>query len=279
MKNFQYQILRFLPDRVSEEFINLGVVIYDPRHNKLIAKFIDKTGRLSQVFPDANIKYILKTIKHIDNQLGVVEKRFSNELEFEKCDDISIITRSVFPKDDSALFFTEPKNILDIDINIVCTYLFDRLISVNEPDSEKEYKNDKDVWSKVYKQYFDTLNISKYLTPTKMNTKFDQVEFEHTWRNGHINFFEPVNFNLEKPENIKNKVFRWAGQIDELKTANEPSHLYLLSILPDNNQKIKNFIKEFLSSKSTDEVKVEIVTPENVDNITRGLKDEFEAHK
>ena len=278
MKNFQYQILRFLPDRVSEEFINLGVVVYDPGNKKLNIKFIEKTGRLSQIFPEANNRYVLKTIKHICNSLNTIANRLSDEFEFEECDKISIITRSVFPTDDSALFFTEPKTILDIDINSVSIYLFDRLISIKELDNEKEYKNDKEVWSRIYKKYFDDLNISKYLTPVKLNTKFDQVEFEHTWRNGHINFFEPVNFNLEKVENIKNKVFRWAGQIDELKTVNEPSHLYLLSILPEDNLKIKKFIKEFLLSKSTDEVKVEIVTPENVDNVTRNLKVEFESH-
>jgi hypothetical protein len=278
MKSFQYQILRFLPDRVSEEFLNLGVVVYDKQTKQLAVEIIEKTGRLSQVFPESNTRYILKTIKHIDTRLKIIADQLSKEFEFEKNNEISLITKRALPKDDSALFFTESQNILDIDINSVSTYLFDRLIGVNQSDSEKEFRNDKEVWSKVYKQYFDDLNISKHLTPAKINTKFNPVEFEHTWRNGHLNFFEPVNFDLEKLESIRNKVFRWSGQIDELKTANEHSHLYLLSILPKNDLKVRSFINDFLSSKSSEEVKVEIVTPENVEDITKGLKVEFESH-
>ncbi len=279
MKSFQYQILRFLPDRISEEFLNLGVVVFDKQTKQLSVEIIEKTGRLSQVFPESNTRYILKAVRHIDTRLKVIANQLSNEFEFENNNEISVITKMALPKDDSALFFTESQSILDIDIHCVSTYLFDRLVGVNQSDSEKEFRNDKEVWSKVYKQYFDDLNISKHLTPAKISTKFDHVEFEHTWRNGHLNFFEPVNFDLEKLESIRNKVFRWSGQIDELKTASEHSHLYLLSILPKNDIKVSHFINDFLASKSSKEVKVEIVTLENVDNITKGLKTEFESHK
>jgi len=278
MKSFQYQILRFLPDRVSEEFLNMGIVVFDANTDELVVEFVEKTGRLTQIFPETSARNLLKAVKHIDGRLRTIASQIKKEIQFDKLNEISQITTKALPIDDSALFFTKPQNILDVDINAVSTYLFDRLISINLSESEKEFRNDKEVWSKVYKRYFDNLNLSKHLVPAKINTKFNPVEFEHSWRNGHLNFFEPVNFDLEKAESIKNKVFRWSGQIDELKTAKEHTHLYLLSILPKNDIKIGNFVKEFLSAKSTDEVKVEIITPENVDEVTKELKIEFESH-
>jgi len=279
MKTFQYQVLRFLPDRVSEEFLNMGVVVYDPRSGKLAVEFIEKTGRLPQIFPESNTRNVLRTIKHISSRLKAIANQLTKEIQFEKFTEISDITTKALPKDDSALFFTVPENILDIDIDAVSTYLFDRLIGLNQTDSDKEFRNDKEVWSKVYKKYFDRNNISNKLTPATIKTKFNEVEFDHTWRNGHINFFEAVNFDLEKLESIRNKVFRWSGQIDELKTATEPSHLYLLSVLPSNDLKAQQFIMDFLASKTSTEVTVEIVTPETIDSVAKELKNELESHK
>lgn len=279
MNTFQYQIIRFLPDRVNGEFINLGVVLYSSELRQLSVEFIDKTTRITQVFPHTNTRYILKLVKHINESLNTIAIRLSDEFGFERYEDIRQITKKVLPIDDSALFFTEPEQLMDVDIKASATYLFDRLVASNFPEHEKEFRNDKEVWRKVYKQYFDKLNISKYLTPVEVSTKFEKVTFEHTWKNGHLNFFETVNFDLEKIESIRHKVFRWAGQIDELKTADEKFHLYLLSIFPDQNAKTSKFIKEFLDSKSTEQVIVEIVTPDNVSSVTENLKREIELHQ
>ncbi len=39
MNTYQYQVLRFPPDRVSGEFVNLGAVVFDPGQMKLISHF------------------------------------------------------------------------------------------------------------------------------------------------------------------------------------------------------------------------------------------------
>jgi len=278
MNTFQYQLLRFLPDRVTGEFVNLGVVVYDPISKKIGVKFIEKTTRLSQVFPNTNSRFILKTVKFVESQLRRLSRQLTDELEFEYFENLEEITRRVMPKDDSALFFTETTLSLDINIDALLNYLFNRLVSINLTEAERDYQSDKEIWSKVYKEYFDEMNISKYLRPASIKTKFEDVKFEHSWKNGHLNFFETVNFDLQKTESIRNKVFRWAGQIDELKTSKEASHLYLLALLPKDDLSTNKFIKEFLQSKSSSKVTVEVVAPENAKKVAQGIKREIEAH-
>ncbi|WP_028295367.1 hypothetical protein [Olivibacter sitiensis] len=72
---------------------------------------------------------------------------------------------------------------------------------------------------------------------------------------------------------------RWAGQIDELATASEPSHLYLLSQMPQSNEDLRTFITDFLQGKSSDKVRVDIVTPENVSSVTSTLEGQIRAHE
>lgn len=278
MKSFQYQLLRFLPDRITGEFVNLGVVAYDPDEKRIGVRLIDKTTRLSQVFPNTNSRFIIKTVRFIEEQLKKLDNQLSSELEFESFVSLEEVTRRVLPKDDSALFFTETTLSLDVSINALVDYLYNRQVNINLTESDREYQSDKDIWSKIYKEYFDQLNISRYLKPVSIKTKFEEVRFEHSWKNGHLNFFETVNFDLQKTESIRNKVFRWAGQIDELKTSKEPSHLYLLALLPKDDISTNNFIKEFLQSKSSSKVTVEVIVPENARRVALDIKNEIDAH-
>lgn len=277
MKNFQYQILRYQPDRVSGEFLNLGLVVFDGKQYEMSFYILEKATGLSKVFGEINARYLSKLLKHIIGELKRTQIVMQSELQFRVFENIEEITRSVFPKDDSSLYFTETRNVLDVNIEVLTQHLTERMISIKHIEKDKEINTDKEVWTKLYKKYFDDLNILKYLKPTSVETKYNQLNFEHTWRNGHLNFFEAVNFDLEKTDAINNKVYRWAGQIDELATVDECLHLYLLSNLPVD-EKNNDFIHQFLKSKSSSRVKVEVVTLESVGKMTASLKEEMESY-
>src|SRR5215203_1747561 len=101
MKTIHYQILRYLPDRVSGEFVNLGIVAYDGQNRIVKSKFISRIGNISSFFPNINSKYLIKSIKTIQNDLFQISKRFISEFTFEKIESIEQITSMVLPKDDS----------------------------------------------------------------------------------------------------------------------------------------------------------------------------------
>ena len=92
-------------------------------------------------------------------------------------------------------------------------------------------------------------------------------------------FFEAVNFDLQKEDTIKNKARRWAGQIDELKTADEELHLYLLANMPDGNTQMQNYVSSFLTDKSSERVLVEIVTADQAGQFAASLKNEIINHE
>lgn len=275
MKNFQYQILRYQPDRISGEFLNVGLIVFDSKQHEISFYILEKASGLSKVFDEINVRYLSKLLKHIIAELKKIQIAMKSEFQFGVFKNIEEITRSVFPKDDSSLYFTETREVLDIDIVALTQHLSERMISIKYVEKEKEINTDKEVWTKLYKKHFDDLDISKHLSPVSLVTKYNQLQFEHTWRNGHLNFFEAVNFDLEKIDSINNKVYRWAGQIDEMATSDEYLHLYLLSNLPiDKNR--NEFILQFLKSKSSERVKVEVVTPESVGKVTAFLKEKME---
>jgi len=50
MNAYEYQVLRFLPDRVSGEFVNVGLVLYHPETGFLRAGFLRSVSRVTAFF-------------------------------------------------------------------------------------------------------------------------------------------------------------------------------------------------------------------------------------
>jgi len=279
MITIQYQILRYLPDRVSGEFVNLGIAAFDSSSRTLKSKFITRIGNISSFFPNTNSRYLVKSIKTIHDELEVYSVRLKSELEFSEVASIEEITKAVLPKDDSALVFSEIKSTLDISVDATISDLFTRMVSTHiiEEDDE-EVRRDKEVWTKVYKKHFDDFGISGHLSSHRVKTKNDELEFDKAWKNGVWNCFESVSFNLTRADAIKNKVYKWVGKLEELGTSHEEMHIYLLSVLPSDNSELDKFISKKIKSKATENIKIDLVSENNVDGIVRKLKKEIRNH-
>ncbi len=279
MNTYQYQVLRFLPDRVSGEFVNLGVVVFDPVKMQLISHFYSKITRTSSFFPTINSRYLSSTIKFLQKEFDSLSRKFNAELPFERIESIDSITKSILPKDDSSLFFTPEKKLLELSIEIAANDLYEQFVLNYVQDDDREYTTDKEVWNNVYKSYFDEFKITEHLTPHKVITAMDTWEFEKAWKNGTWNCFETISFDLVKEESIKDKTYKWSGKLEELKTSDERLHVYLLSKLPAHHPELNHFIETKLGNvKLADRVTVELVSGDNAESFARKIKEEMDQH-
>ena len=275
----QYQVLRYRPDMVSGEFVNLGVVALDPANRILKGKFMLKIGNISSFFPNINSRYLIKVVKRIGEELQDVSSQMSTEFAFRRVHSIEEITRSILPKDDSALFFSDVMKALDISPEAMVYDLFNRFVGAHlRDDEDEEVRRDKEVWNKVYKQHFDTYQISGHLSSHKVETNDDVLEFDKAWKNGAWNCFETVSFNLTRSDSIKNKVYKWMGKLDELQHSPEKIHLYLLSVFPNEHAELTSFINKKIKEKATDKLQIDLVTEGEIDPLVRRIKSEIDNH-
>ncbi|HWK56518.1 MAG TPA: DUF3037 domain-containing protein [Parapedobacter sp.] len=279
MKTFEYQLLQFQPDKVSGEFLNIGVVVFDVAGQRVAFDLLNSAAGIAQLFSGIPTRYLTKQLHTLYSGLNKIKQSLQNDLPLRQYASVEEITRAVFPRDDSAVLFSDVRKTLGVDLDTVTAELAHRMITVRHLDKGRDdVKSDRELWAKVYKRYFDERNISQYLVPRTVTTKYAEITFDHSWQNGHVNFFESANFDLLREDSIKNKVRRWAGQIDELATSNEDYHLYLFSQMPTGKPDLAQYINSFLADKSTDKVKVEIVTPDDAAQITDGLKLKMAIH-
>lgn len=279
MNTYQYQILRYLPDRVSGEFVNLGVVIYDPINNQLAARFYHKITRVSSFFPSVNSRYLSSTLKYLQAEFDRISQQFNTELRFEKPGNIQVITKSVLPIDDSALHFTEPQKLLEMTLDIAVDDLYETIVLNYVDESEREYVTDKEVWTRIYKAHFDKFKITEHFQHHTVKTEMDSWQFDHAWKNGAWNCFETVSFDLVKEDSIREKTFKWWGKIADLQTSGEKIHLYLLSKMPSEYPELKKTIKRKLGESNYGKnLKVELISEKEAEQFAKRIRKEIAEH-
>ena len=128
MNAIQYQVLRYLPDRVTGEFVNLGVVAYDPAGRSLSAEFINCADRIIAFFPGDDGNYLLELIKQINQHLVELEDTWQTSSNMDRAISIKSFTGTVLPKDDSSLIFSEVNGTLGLTSRDVAKDLFERIV-------------------------------------------------------------------------------------------------------------------------------------------------------
>lgn len=264
MKTYQYQVLRYLHDHVTGEFVNAGLVFYEPQSGFLRAQVVTKAQRLTSFFPGlpakiilADLRFFAKTINHLPNEWR------TNPL-FNQTDDLSVITAALIQPNDAAWQLTPVKRGLTLNPEGTCSDLYHRLIGEYQEEAAPARTGDEKVWRQSYKRYFDRYHVTDKLKPSHIPTSNDEIVFSHTWQNGVLNCLEPVTFQLKNAARAKDKAYKWVGRITELKTGSVPLHLYLLTASPADPQ-LRESIEQIIKAASSAEVQVDFVHESEAD--------------
>lgn len=115
------RILRYVHDITTEEFVNIGIVLY----NKDTLYFKYRTERIYRLFPKADRDYIIKILPHYGGFITLFNEELpGNGMNIEQIFDY------ILPKDDSSLQWS-PHIIQGLTTNHELTFLqiFERYIT------------------------------------------------------------------------------------------------------------------------------------------------------
>ena len=264
---YQYQILRYRHDYFSGEFVNVGLVYFDPQTGFLQAAFEDaKYSRLTQFFGEkvqgGTILKMLKGLKKRTAQMTSDPK----SLHFE---DVAQLTTSLLPPDDNGLYFSEVFKGWHFDHTVSFQELYDRIIGSYQDQPIKRH-DDAYAWKNVYKKHFDRLNVTPMLHAHKVVTSSDAFNFQHAAKNGAWHCLQSITFDLKHENSIKDKIYRWKGIIQEMATSKEPIHLYLLSLLPQDKEMVTLISKQLNQEEGN--VQVTLVTEDKAEKTALYIK-------
>lgn len=229
MTPYTYTVLRYIHDITTGEFVNVGVLLYAPDARYASAKCRSSLGRLGKVFPGVNRKHITSTLKNIQKKIAGIGDNIATQLLLENIKHAKDIAASVLPADDSSLQWSPIGAGMTNNPDETLGHLYERMVMRYEEVSHKDRRDESDIW-KHFKRDLESRQLLQYFHPKTISVIDDEIEFEHTWKNGILHCLEPVSFDLTTSDRIKEKAHRWFGKISSLKSTSstEDFRMYFL---------------------------------------------------
>src|SRR5271169_21240 len=107
MKNsYSFSILRYVHDPVTQEFINIGVVVYSRQAAFLKAMCTTHYARVSRTFVKIDGNRFRQLTRFIEEKINSMGSSLPLELPFEPLPGIEKLLDRVLPTDDSSVQFS-----------------------------------------------------------------------------------------------------------------------------------------------------------------------------
>ena len=239
--SYTYSILRYVHDIATGEFVNVGVALYCAKENYFNVSLRTTVGRVSELFPDVKADAFKVLMKGLNKRFKELNEVHSTPIDFgDKGASLEEIIRSITPKDDSALVWSNVSFGLSDDPHKILEKLYFRYVSKYDHKKVQHRRTDNDVWRCFKKDLLDRRILNNFKEKV-ISGEDDEVEFPFAWKNGVWHCIEPLSFDLSASESIRDKAYKCIGQIASVTDSSEKFKLYLLISKPKEKGLIKAF--------------------------------------
>ncbi|MGA9408038.1 MAG: DUF3037 domain-containing protein [Bacteroidota bacterium] len=240
---YTFSVVRYVHDVVGGEFVNVGVVLYAPQENYIDAVCTKKYGRLSGLFVEVDGTQFRTMMNFLETRIDEARRKLEGELQFDgKPKDVLEILYHVIPKDDSSLQFSASGGGLTTNPAKTLDELYERYVERYSEKKSVTTRDDEEVW-KIFRKPLEEKRVTKYFKPHVIVANDYEYAFDHTWKNNQWRVLEPLSFDLENADSIKEKAAKWLGRAVALQGATEEFKLYLLLGKPSQERLMQAYTK------------------------------------
>lgn len=273
-KPFSFGLVRYVHDPVSEEFLNVGVVVYSPMGGYLKARCTRRYGRLSNTFGEVRGQHFRSLMGFIQRRVNELGRRLESSDSDLPADPMAVV-RSLFAIDDSSIQFSNGGGGLAEDFDSALNSLYERYVGKFESETGRR-RGDSDVW-RDYRPRFDELGIVEHLTAHIVRSTDFSYEFDRAWKNGVWNAIEPVSLDLSSPQKIRDKANKWLGRTVNL--AEAPDDLKLFFLLgPPSGSSMKTAYDQAKDILHKSPIPHQLIEEDEVEDFAKELRDQIRDH-
>jgi len=276
-QSYSYSVLRYVHDTLTGEFVNVGLVLFSPEGEFLRFKGKTTVGRVSSMFPSLKTSAFKELLRSVKNRFSVIEAETTSNLGiWEKKSSLDEILLYALPRDDSSLVWSPISTGVTADLKGAFDKIFARHISKFDQKTHRNRRSDDDVW-RLFRKDLEKRNLLSFFETKSISGKDDEVEFPFAWKNGIWHCIEPISFDLNAPESIRDKAHKWLGQIASVTDSSEKFKVYLVLAKPQQSNLASAFDKA-VSILEKVPVASEIYIEEDMERLADKLYQQVEAH-
>jgi len=275
---FQFATLRYMHDPVTQEFLNVGIVVYSKESKYVGVAVSRKYARLSNAFEQISGSHYRRIVGHLERRLLQMNREIQQPRLFDDFPpQIEDLLARVLPPDDSSLIFGGYGGGLTEDLDAELARLYRRLVEYYVLEEEKPSRTDQEIWQR-YRKELDELDITPRLSSVTIRTPTYEYEFDHAWKNERWHPLEAVSFDLVYENSILEKANKWIGRATMLSDSPDIGKLYLLLGAPADSDLRVSYEKAVKNLRNKAPLSLEMVEESDAVAFSRKLARMIDGH-
>ena len=274
---FQYAVLRYVHDPVTQEFVNIGVLLFAPEEAQIGCLLNTRYSRLSNTFQQVDGPYIRAQLSALERMVGALRLRWQQGNWLERPKSVHELTSMLLPPDDSSLVFGGFGGGLTTDLDAELRRLYMRLVMRYADREDAASRDDAEVWQVFHKELAQR-EVTLHLAPVTIRTDTFSLDFQHAWKNERWHPLEPISFDLVHESSILNKASKWVGHTLSLKESEDLGTIYFLLGSPRQEHLLRPYENALTNMRKLMPPNAELIREEEAAEFSERLAREIESH-
>lgn len=217
MSAYQYLIIRYVHNISTEEFVNIGILLWVPEQQRIFHEVTERYSRLSNFFEGFNSNGYRVMIKQLRANLRAVQR---NNRLLREAQSINEVAERVLSHSPSCFQWSEPMGGITDDPAMRVKAIFVNIVDRHYEKQERTRRSEYDIYRSVHRRLFARLKQIDLKKEIHEDVKVEGEHFGHTfklgWQNGTSQFLEPISFDYTQGHELVEKAYVWSGRLTDL---------------------------------------------------------------
>lgn len=222
MRPYTFAVLRYVHDVSSQEFVNVGLAMWDHTRKVLRFRVNERYGRVARFFPDFDGNTYRQLARHLSSHVEQRIERLAQPDLFETTpESLEKVLAALLPEDSSCFQWSAPMSGIADDPQARFEALLQEFVFRLEGAPARERRDELAIWQHLADEVQRRDLWPRIRRAVRIATDQYDYSFRIGWQNGQLNVAEPISFDLTRPQDILEKANTWAGRLFTLSRGND----------------------------------------------------------
>jgi hypothetical protein len=273
MKPYQYLILRYVHNVSTEEFANIGILMWLPEEKRILHHISERYARISAFFDSFDGHKYRNMVRHLQAKLREAEKQ-----PLARVQTAEELVNIILPREDSSFQWSSVMGGVAADPEERLRKIFDSIINRHSGRHDRTRRDEGQIYQNLITRLQRRRLADKLQKDVELEGEHFDYKFKLGWQNGTKQFLEPISFDYATGSDVVEKAYTWSGRLQDLGKRND----FMMTgvVAPPQDEKLlKDYAEAVLVLKDSPRVR-SVVTIDEFDRFMPEIeRDLADTHK